>query len=187
MSTTPGNKIVVTFNPPPEELPRRHRKFLNNAHRESAEFHHKKHIPLHFQPSAYRRYGYQSRGRKYIRLKERLYGKGVAQLPNVLTGNTRRVFRTQRQITATASNARLILRFPFKGGSGRLLDAAALKRLGRSKLTTRQLNGQRNIIARVAEFETVVPEEFKAIAAVIEASYQRQADEAGVPRKVTFQ
>lgn len=187
MNTTPGTKVTVTFNPAPEDLPRRHRKFLNNAHREAAEFHHKKHIPLHFQPTAYRRYGYQSRGRNYVRMKERLFGKGVANLPNVLTGTTRRVFRTQRQITATASGAKLILRFPFKGGTGRLLDAAALQRLGRSKLTQRQLNGQRNIISRVAEMETTIPEEYAAIAKVIEASYQRQVEEAGVPSKVTFQ
>lgn len=185
--TTPGSKVTVTFAPPPEDLPRRHRKFLNNAHREAAEFHWKKHIPLHFDPSAFRRYGYAPRGRSYVKLKARLYGEEVARLPNVLTGNTRRVFRTQRQITATASNARLILRLPFKGGSGRLLDAAALKRLGRSALSTRQINGQRNIIARIAEMETVIPAEYSAIASVIEASYQRQADEAGVPRKVTFQ
>ena len=185
--TAPGTKVTVTFNPPPEELPRRHRKFLNNANRESAEFHFKKHIPLHFDPSAFRRYGYQDRGKSYIKLKEKLYGKDIAKLPNVLTGNTRRVFRTQRQITATASGARLILRFPFKGGTGRLLDAAALQRLGRSKLTQRQINGQRNILARVAEFETVIPSEYDAIAKVVEQSYQRQADEAGVPRKVTFQ
>lgn len=185
--TSPGQKIRVTFNPPPEELPRRHRKFLNNAHREAAEFHHKNHIPLHFEPVAFRRYGYQSRGKNYIRLKARLFGEGVARLPNVLSGDSRRLMRTQRQITATASGSRLILRFAFKGGSGRLLDAAALKRLGRSKLTTRQLNGQRNVLTRIAELETVIPEEYAAIAKVIEQSYGRQADEAGVARQVTFQ
>lgn len=172
--TAPGTRFRFSITPDPRELPRRHRRALNNAHREAAEYHHQKHIPLHFQPDAYQRYGYQRRGRNYIKLKARLFGEGVAQLPNVLTGNSRRLMRTQRQITSTASGSRLILRFAFSGGTGRLMDAKARLRVGKKALTQRGINASKNVITRIAELETVTAGELNTLARITEESYHRQ-------------
>lgn len=179
--TTPRITGELRFSPAPEELDRNHRKFLNKAHRAAAAYHHEKHIWRHFDPQAYARYGYENRSRKYTERKFRLFGH---RLPNVFTGATRRQALTQRQITATPSSARLILRLAFH--SGRVLDTKALSRLGRARLTYRQIQGQEKVLARIAEMETVTPEEILAIAKVIEQNYGQLADAAGRPRVVTF-
>lgn len=181
--TAPKVETSLRFSPDPSDLDRNHRKYMNTAHREAADLHHRKFMKRHFDYSAYRLYGYQSRGKKYNERKKRLFGH---TLPNVFTGKSRREITTQRQITATPSGARLIMRLPIQGGSGRVLDEKALKRLGRGALTKHQIHGQQLILTRVAEMETVSEDEVQAFAKNVERSYGLQADAAGRPRVVTF-
>lgn len=183
MSTVPAQKVAVSFSPDPDELDRNHRRYLNRAHRKAAELHHRRHMREHFQPGAIAKYGYAPRSAAYQRRKKRLYGHN---LPLVYTGNTRRTILSQRTIVATARYARLTMRIPITGGSGRFLDAKALQRMGRKPLSRAQIDGQEKILTRIAELETISTDEQYAIAAEIEREYLKLTDAAGRPRVVQF-
>lgn len=107
----------------PEELARRdHNRFVKESLRECLKEHHEKRIPGHFTKSAHQKYHYIRRSEKYMRWKARRF-HSTTDL--VKTGASRDQMKTGRITVGGAAeggkdiNAKLTLRFVFKGGTGR--------------------------------------------------------------------
>lgn len=112
----------------PEDISdRRHNQITKIAFRKILERHHEEHIPRHFQRDNRRRYNHLPRKEKYVRYKQRRWGQGGMDL--VKRGRTRQWMTSAYKMkiggTAVARDitATLILKFPFKGGSGRFRKA----------------------------------------------------------------
>ena len=160
----------LTFERDPRLYARDHATFLRRANRDAAAFHHTRHIPRHFEHFAAAKYGYAPRSRRYQALKDR---RGLP--PLVFSGRSRGVITSQRTITSTQHQAKLLLRLPIRGASGRLRVKP-----GRSTLST----SQKTIHRTVVELETIADDEQRALAAEIEQRYTQLANTPGVPRKV---
>lgn len=178
MSTTtaPPNTIVSTNLPrDPTVIVRDHAKALREALEATAVEHHDRHIPRHFQPFAAAKYGYQKRGAKYQRLKDK---RGLPPLvgPNPKTSGDLYDEVTQRyRVTKTQYKSTLIMRLPFKGGTGRLR-----LRPGQTKLTTQQ----EQILHRIAELSVITSDEQKYLADFLGAKYTELVNRPGVRRRV---
>lgn len=187
MSSIPITSVTITFPRDPTLFVADHNRFLRKANHHAAEYHHQHHIPRHFEKYAGAKYGYESRSKGYLKAKQRKVGHTV---DNVYSGATRAEVTKNRTITETPKGAKLKMIIPIKGGAGRILDAAALKRLQKAglrssaTLTQNQIDGQKKILARIAELEVIDPGEANAISREILNFYTVQANQPGVPKRV---
>lgn len=174
MSTKPPTLSVTTTYPrDPRLFVRDHQTFLRDSLRETIVEHHTRHIPWHFEQFAAAKYGYAKRKAKYQARKDRL-GLPPLVSPNRDTSGQLKTAMTQfRQVTATSTRARLILRLPFQGGTGRL------------KLTGGSLSSsQKNILMRIAEMETIARDEHGHLMEFLGNVYTARANAPGVPYRV---
>lgn len=167
-STLPELKFSGTFPRDPRLLVRDHATFLRESLRETMQEHHERHIPRHFEPYAAAKYGYLKRNRKYLERKKRA-GYGTVDL--VLTGRTRSQVTSSRTITATQTKARLIMRLPLLGGTGRFRFQNDQKRL------TEQ---QKQILARIEEVRAIAPDEERYLGEFLIEQYTKRANAPGV-------
>ena len=151
---------------------RDHKRILRAAIYEALDFHHREHIPWHFQPFAHAKYGYNTRNKGYVARKVRL---GLGDVDNVASGATRETVTHERQITATSNGGRLIMRLPFRGGTGRF-------RLwhGATRLTAQQ----EQVIRRIEEIRAITPDESQANAAFLLQHYVALATAPGVKYRI---
>lgn len=165
--------MTTTFPRDPRLYVRDHQTFLRDSLRETMVAHHERHIPWHFEKFAASKYGYLKRSAKYQARKDRL-GLPPLVSPNRETSGQLKLAMTQfRQITATSTRARLILRLPFQGGTGRL------------KVTGGKLSSsQRNVLQRIAEMEAVANDERQYLMDVLGQLYTARANAPGVPYRI---
>lgn len=140
---------------------RLHNSILKKVVEDVLVTHWRKRIPGHFQRPAHGKYGYADRSPRYRRQKQRKYGSSIDL---VRTGRTRQQMTTQRSITvggqATAGTirGRLVLRFPFPGGSLRFKPGVG--------------NRQRVSIEQMAkELRAITPDEISQINREIRGRY----------------
>lgn len=156
---------------------RKHNKWVRDTLKEALEEHHKKRIPDHFKQSARHRYKYAPRDPKYLKSKARYWG---SRRDLVKTGDTEREMKRNKRIVISGSASgisqgkkgiagRLILRFPFKGGTGRF-----------KKPHTRQAV---NILQMKDEIERILPSEEHEINRGIAAGYMKRVEEFISKRK----
>jgi hypothetical protein len=171
MTTAPPlMQVNSTFPRDPRLYVRDHQTFLRETLRDAAAEHHTRHIPWHFEKFAAAKYGYQRRSSKYQARKDKL-GLPPLVSPNPQTTGQLKTAMTQfREITATSTRSRLIMRLPFQGGTGRL------KVIG-GKLST----SQQNVLARIAEMEAIADDERAHLAEFVGVDYARRANLPGVP------
>jgi hypothetical protein len=160
----------LTLPKDPRLLVRDHATFLREAFGEAARFHHERHIPWHFESFAAAKYGYKKRSRRYQKRKD---ARGLPDL--VWTGATRAVVKGSRQITKTQKGAKLILRLPFKGGTGnfRVMDGHLS-------------DPQKQVMERIAEIKAIASDEARAISEKVREDYTRRANEPGVKYRVRY-
>lgn len=179
MAGVPIMTVDIVLPHDPALKVRDHTKFLRNAFIHAADYHHRVHMPRHFEDFAAAKYGYLPRSKGYNAVKKRIVGHAH---PNVLSGRSRTEILKNRVIRKTANGAMLIMTLPIKGGTGRLLDSAAAARLfaaGKRKnkgFTDKQIEGQKRIIARVKELEAITADEVRANARELIKEYERQAN-----------
>lgn len=111
----------------PDVAMRHYNRIVKQSLREVLETHHKKRIPGHFAKSARQKYGYAPRNAKYMRYKNRRYH---SSRDLVKTGRSEREMTNPANAKITIGgaaeggkhplNAKLSLRFPWKGGTGKL-------------------------------------------------------------------
>jgi hypothetical protein len=187
-----GFNAAITCDRDPRLYERDHNTFVRNAFRTAAEYHHKHHIPRHFQAFAAAKYGYaprlskanagvfeavglepwspgEPRNQPYQTFKDKL---GLP--PNVLSGALRDEVTTQHSITATATKgAKLTMPMPdYAGGKSGNLRI----RKGQESPTTQQ----QNILARQAEIETISPDEHNTLVGVMDDDYAKSANQPGI-------
>lgn len=166
---------------------RSHDRSMRAAFYGGAEWHHERHMPRHFLGFAAAKYGYKKRNKKYNDRKKKITGQTI---DNVFTGRSRTEITGKRKIQGTPKSAKLIMKLPISGGTGRILDAAAAARLyaaGKRKsatFTQRQLNSQRLIIERVAEMKAIAADEFRTIARVAKTQYVVEANKPTSKRRI---
>jgi hypothetical protein len=124
---TPRMEFEIGIPTRAEEMVlRTHNKFAKAALRHVLTTHHKRNIPRHFKRDARSRYGYAPRNAKYIKYKQRRWGQGGMDL--VKTGASRDSMLSNPPTIRMSGSAEggkrelsgtLILRFAFRGGSGR--------------------------------------------------------------------
>jgi hypothetical protein len=186
-------QLVVSGTLPrdPALYARDHARFLRDTLRDTAVMHHREHIPRHFMHFAAAKYGYRPRlsvvrrgkGRSrsgrltYQQLKDQL-GLPPLVSPRVDGGKTRIAVTSTRQVTATQHRARLILRLPFRGGTGRFRMLP-----GQRQLTEQQ----QQVLERIAEIETISPDEQRTINAFIAREYAARANAPGVRTRLRRQ
>lgn len=187
-----GPRITANlhFTRDPRLYGRDHNTFVRESFRDAAVFHHRQHIPRHFQPIASVKYGYaRRRSRVWVGIFEAIgkfpwrngdrrtgsyqeFKDRVGLPPLVFTGASRALATSQRQVTATATKgARLILRLALRGASGRFRFQKGQRHL------TQQ---QKEIVARIAEVETIAPDEQRTINRTIQTTYTARANAPGV-------
>ena len=87
--TIPSFSFSITVPKRPEDLARRDfNRLAKDALRETIEFHHAEHLPLHFQHSARARYGYKPRKQSWVAHKQKRFGTGGMDL--VASGASKR-------------------------------------------------------------------------------------------------
>lgn len=169
----PTLTVTTTFPRDPRLFVRDHGRFLRETLHDAMVVHHRRHIPWHFEPFAAAKYGYVKRRARYQARKDRL-GLPPLVSPNPATSGQLRTAMTQfRQITATQTRARLLMRLPFTGGTGRM------RKLG-NKLTS----SQQNVMARIAEMEVIAADEQEFLNQFIGANYAHLANQPGTPYRV---
>lgn len=169
-STAPPPLTVTTTYPrDPRLFDRDHKTFTRESLRAMAVEHHQRHMPWHFEQFAAQKYGYARRSRKYQARKDRM-GLPPLVSPAATSGQLRTAITQFRQITATSNRARLIMRLPFKGGTGRLkVTGGALS------------NQQKQVLTRIAELEVIAPDEQQHLNEFMIDHYTRLANQPGVP------
>jgi hypothetical protein len=168
----PMLSVTTTFPRDPRLYASDHNTFLRESLRETSAIHHERHMPWHFERFAAAKYGYVKRSIKYQRRKDKL-GLPPLVSPNPRTsGQLRRSILQFRTIAATSKRSRLIMRLPFKGGTGRL-------RLIGGSLSEQQ----RQILHRFAELESVAPDESQFLAKTILEKYTARANAPGVQHR----
>jgi hypothetical protein len=164
-----------------------HSKSMRAAYTGGAEFHHSQHMPRHFQPFAKSKYGYKPRTKKYNARKLKIVGH---QIDNVFTGRSKTEITTKHKVQSTAKGAKLKMKLPITGGTGRLQDDAARARLfaaGKAKtqkITGRQISSQKTIIERVAEMKVISGDEHRTVAKVAKVKYVEQANMPTTRRRI---
>ncbi|MES2793214.1 MAG: hypothetical protein V4719_26630 [Planctomycetota bacterium] len=183
----PKTDIEITFPRDPSLLQSDHRNFLRESNYFMAEYHFHKHMPRHFEPFAGAKYGYLKRSDKYNKRKLRIVGH---KIDNVFSGASRREITTKRQIVATPKGAKLKMRLPVEGVTGRLMDEDAARRIARAKgktfngFTQRQVSARINILKRAAEMEVVAKDETNTLIRVRADEYTRLANQPGIQKRV---
>lgn len=133
-------ETILQFDVPSraEDLARReHNRFAKESLGQTLVWHWRKHQRLHFQASNRSRYNHAPRSRKYEKRKRRRRGRVI---DFVFSGRSREVLTRQYRGPRVGGSAEggkrklagsLLLRFPFKGGSGRSRgsNADVLKRM----------------------------------------------------------
>lgn len=165
---------------------RDHNRALRIACAYAAVYHHRVHIPWHFQSFAKKKYGYAKRSSRYLAWKEKVIPGEDGTQDLVFTGKTRSEVTRNRTIAATPKGATLRMKIPIQGGAGRLMDDAARARLGRRPLTIKAVNSQREIIKRIAELEALAPDEIKTLAGEIERVYFEIVNQKHFPRRKRY-
>lgn len=176
----PQITFIIDVPERPKDLAKRyHNKYAKDAARYMMERHHAEHIPLHFKRSARSRYGYAARDPKYVRMKQRRWRQGGLDL--VKTGRTRREMISQYKLklggnaVAGTLTATLILRFPFKGGTGKFRRPSG-PRGARAQVTIQQMIG---------EMQSFAHDEPPRLAAWFDEEYWRLVDAHRAGRKRT--
>lgn len=184
----PGITVTLTLPNDPRLFVSGHKRCMKEGNVASMHYHHRRHIPWHFQGFAGAKYGYQPRSRGYIKRKIKAVGH---TLPNVYTGASRTSATTSHNVTPTQRGARLTFQLAIKSGrSGRVLDAAAAARLfaaGKRKtagFTDSQIEGQKKIRMRIAEMQTIAVDELKAINEELARVYVAEADKPTTKKRV---
>lgn len=142
---------------PADIAKRHHNKIVKDAIRETAEWHHERFVPEHFKATNRQRYNHAPRGEAYKRYKLRKYH---SRTDLVKTGRTKdwmtRAYRLRIAGNAEAGTikARLILTFPFKGGTGSF----------RTARTKQAAAAQKSIQQMIKEMETFARDEPKQLA-----------------------
>jgi len=182
---SPEISVTVDYPRDPALYQRDHARFLRESNRQAAVFHHRRHIPRHFEHFAAAKYGYKPR-RSYVGRNKRRVGYqaikdrlGLPPLvsPRVTGGQTQRQITTQRQVTATQKRARLIMRLPFRGGTGRF----------RLQPGQRQLSVNQQVVMQIiAEIEAIAPDEQRTLNEFIHTYYATQANQPGVRKRKRF-
>lgn len=149
MAYTKAELIV----PDPRLFIREHNRALRTANEKAADYHHKHHMPDHFKMVGYSNYKIDERSAKYKKRKYRIYHHA---LPNVFTGATRREVLANRQIRATPKGARLTMKVPLVGGTGRFRVRPGMK--------LKAVKGQIEMMRRVAELEAISAFEIASLA-----------------------
>lgn len=172
VTAPPQVRVEGTFPRDPRLRVRDHQRLLRQAIRETLEEHHARHIPWHFEPFAHSKYGYHTRNPQYVARKVRM---GLGNVDNVASGATRATVMNQYEITATSKGGRLIMRLPFRGGTGRL-------RLwfGQTELSEQQ----QQVIRRIEEIRAIAPDESRYNAEFLNQRYAALASAPGVPHRV---
>ena len=170
--------FVIDVPDRPGDLAKRwHNKYAKMAARHMMEKHHDEHIPMHFMRSARQRYGYKPRSLKYTKDKNKRWRGGGLDL--VKTGRTRLKMTTEYRMKVGGSaengnlNATLILRFPFKGGTGRFRRPSG-PRGARAQVTIEQMS---------VEMRSFAPDEPPRLAAWFNDEYLRLVEAHRAGRK----
>jgi|SRR6185437_12493342 len=159
--------VLVYAMEVPERLVRSdrlHNRLMKDTMRETAQDHWRRRIPGHFQRPAHGKYHYAERSKKYRFYKQRKFGSSIDL---VRTGRTRHVMRSQKRIVLGGSAtgrgvvARLILRFPFPGGTLRFRDHS------RQRVTLEQM---------MKEIRTITDDEGREIATFVKEVYVRKVE-----------
>ncbi|QDT95551.1 hypothetical protein [Gimesia aquarii] len=171
----PNVSSTVTFPRDPRLYLRDHGRFLREANRHAAVYHHRQHIPRHFESFAAVKYGYPERRsyvgrRRYQEIKNQL-GLPPLVSPRLTGGRTRDHVTTQRRVTATQKRARLTMTLPFRGGTGRF----------RLQPGQRELSvNQKVVLQIISEIEAIAPDEQRTLNSEIHNDYARRANQPGV-------
>lgn len=174
MSTKPPTlDATTTFPRDPRLYVRDHQTFLRDSLRETMVHHHDRHIPWHFEKFAAAKYGYVKRRAKYQARKDALGLPPLVSPNRETSGDLKEAMTHFRQVTATSTRARLILRLPFRGGTGRL-------RVIGGKLSS----SQQNVLQRIAEMETIATDERSNLMEFLGTVYTARANAPGVPYRV---
>ena len=188
MSGIPLPKVSMTLPKDPRLFVVDHNRNLREANQQGMHLHHRRHIPWHFQTFAAVKYGYKPRNKKYLARK--LKQKGHL-LPMVFSGASRAKAMAEHTVSGTPKGAKLTFNLAIKGGiTGRVVDAAAAARLfaaGKRKtagFSQKQIDGQKNILMRVAEMQTIAVDEARAIAAEVKKVYVEGANKPGTKYRV---
>lgn len=114
--TVPVFDLKMKWRGQDGEQPRLGVRFQRQAFRESFEdvgnywFRHL--LPLHFEPSAFRRYGYQKRSTSWNKRKDKLKARGKfvagSETPNVATGRGREEFTRFSTVRAFPSRVKVV-------------------------------------------------------------------------------
>ena len=177
---------TVTLPRDPAVFQRDHNRALRTACAYAAEYHHRVHIPRHFQGFAAAKYGYAKRSPRYIKWKERVIKGADGKQDLVFSGMTRSEITKNRAISATPKGATLRMRIPISGGTGRLMDEAARARTGRKALTIRAITAQRNIIMRVAEVEAISRDEINTLMGEVKRIYFEIVNQPHIRRRKRY-
>lgn len=168
VSTAPPPLTVTTTYPrDPRLFARDHNTFTRESLRAAVTEHHDVHIPRHFETFAAAKYGYARRSSRYQARKDKL-GLPPLVSPTATSGQLRTAMTHFRQVTATSNRARLIMRLPFRGGTGRL-------RVIGGSLSDQQ----KQVLTRIAEMETIASDEQQHLNELIGAEYTRMANMPG--------
>lgn len=176
ITTAPPLMLVnMTLPRDPDLYVRDHERNLRLSLADAAIEHHDRHIPWHFEAFAPQKYGYKKRGSKYQRIKDRM-GLPPLVSPNPKTsGSLKAEVAYHYQITSTQTRARLIMRLPFQGGTGRLR-----LRAGQVQLTS----PQEQIVNRIAELSVIADDESAYLADFVGDRYAMRAKLPGTRRRV---
>ena len=170
----PTLTVTTSYPRDPRLFERDHARFMRDTLRDAMALHHTRHIPWHFEKFAPSKYGYLPRRSRYQARKDKL-GLPPLVSPNPETSGELRTAMTQfRQITATQTRGRLILRLPFRGGTGRM------KKIGNGGLT----QSQKNVMARIAEMEVIAADEREYLMNFVGANYAHLANQPGTRYRV---
>lgn len=184
MSAIPAMTFTITFPRDPRLYTRDHNRHIREANKQAAKIHHQRHVPRHFEAFAPAKYGYFKRSKKYEVRKFKQVGHNR---PLEFTGISKRhILRfTDDMVKATPKGSTLTVKLQIKGGSGRVIDAAAAARLfaaGKRKTATiskQQIQSQKEILRRVAEMGAISPDERQYIGDRIGVIYAQLANAPG--------
>lgn len=173
----PSMFVVIELPTRPEDIARRyHNKIVREAMKSTAEKHHEEHIPEHFKSTNRQKYKHAPRSEKYKAYKRKRWHR-VTDL--VLTGRTKdwmeRAYklRVGGNAEAGTTTAKLILTFPFKGGTGRFKDPQ----------TKRAATAQKTIQQMIGEMETITDSERRKLGEWFLEEYMKGVDNYRAGRK----
>lgn len=187
---------------------RKVRRAIQEATRDAATEHAKRHLPWHFEPFAVPKYGYDERSWKYKKLRRKMVQAGLLSAddekrPLVLKKELINSVLKNWRVTATGTEgSTLILKAPLT--SGRTLDVAAIKRMlndtKRSEQDAPRLRrllaklirskgelskNQKAAIRRVAELKALAKDELKHLIGIEEETFGYWITYPDLLRKLT--